>query len=111
VRGSVERQERAVGSLKEYADVQTFTVQPAFKYDHPVSEVSTAIDKLRSSEMRTPEEIDEERCLQIVDKVSANYHYVIEHLAPLINDVASFVPKKKNAKTSCWTIRLCQECR
>lgn len=84
--------------LKEYPDVQTFTVQSAFKYDCPVSEVSAAIDKLRTSKMADRDEIDEARCLQIVDKVSANYRLVIEHLAPLINHLAAFVPRRRMRK-------------
>jgi phosphoenolpyruvate carboxylase len=84
--------------LKEYADVQTFTVQSAFKYDHRVTAVSAAIEKLRTSEMKFRAEIDEERCLHIVDKVSANYRQVVEQLAPIINHVASFVPRRRMRK-------------
>ncbi|GAB4346170.1 MAG: phosphoenolpyruvate carboxylase [Desulfobulbaceae bacterium] len=84
--------------LREYADVHTFTVQSAFKYDHPISAVSRAIEKLRAAEMSERPEIDEERCLRIVDKVSENYRQLIELLAPLINHVASFVPKRRMRK-------------
>lgn len=85
--------------LKEYSDVQTFTVQSAFKYDHPVAAVIAAIAKLETSQMSVARrEIDEEKCLQIVDKVSANYRLVIESLAPLINHVAPFVPRRRMRK-------------
>ena len=85
--------------LKEYSDVQTFTVQSAFKYDHPVAAVRAAIAKLETSQRSAArEEIDEEKCLQIVDKVSANYRLLIEHLAPLINHVAPFVPRRRMRK-------------
>ncbi len=84
--------------MREYPDVQTFTVQSAFKYDNPVAAVSAAIQKLRDSEMSARDEIDEARCLQIVDKVSANYRQVVEQLAPLINQVAAFVPRRRMRK-------------
>ncbi|MFZ5764215.1 MAG: phosphoenolpyruvate carboxylase [Thermodesulfobacteriota bacterium] len=84
--------------LREYPDVQTFTVQSAFKYDHPVADVCSAINTLRNSTLAPRREIDEERCLQIVDKVSTNYREVITHLAPLINHVATFVPRRRMRK-------------
>ena len=84
--------------LKEYSDVQTFTVQSAFKYDHPVSTVVEAINKLKSSTVRPRAAIDEGKCLEIVDKVSAEYRQTIELLAPLINHVAAFVPKRRMRK-------------
>lgn len=84
--------------LKEYPDVQTFTTQSAFKYDHPVPKVVAAIRKLHETEMSGGDFIDEGKCLDIVDKVSDEYRRVIEHLAPLINFVAAFVPKRRMRK-------------
>ncbi|MEK6201351.1 MAG: phosphoenolpyruvate carboxylase [Desulfobulbaceae bacterium] len=84
--------------LREYPDVQTFTVQSAFKYDHPGPTVVAAINKLKESTTSTRVEIDERRCLEIIDKVSAEYRQVVEHLAPLINQVATFVPRRRMRK-------------
>jgi phosphoenolpyruvate carboxylase len=84
--------------LREYPDVQTFTVQSAFKYDHPGPTVVAAINKLKASTTSTRVEIDERRCLEIVDKVSEEYRRTVEHLAPLINYVASFVPRRRMRK-------------
>jgi phosphoenolpyruvate carboxylase len=84
--------------LREYPDVQTFTVQSAFKYDHPGPTVVAAINKLKASTTSKRVEIDERRCLEIVDKVSAEYRRTVEHLAPLINYVASFVPRRRMRK-------------
>jgi phosphoenolpyruvate carboxylase len=84
--------------LEEYPDVQTFTVQSAFKYDHPVPSVIAAIKKLKSTEVMRGYDIDEGRCLEIIDKVSAEYRRVIEHLAPLINPIAGFVPRRRMRK-------------
>ncbi len=84
--------------LEEYPDVQTFTIQSAFKYDHPVPKVIAAVNALKSSEMMRGYDIDEGKCLEIIDKVSAEYRRVIEYLAPTINYVASFVPRRRMRK-------------
>ncbi len=84
--------------LEEYPDVQTFTVQSAFKYDHPVPSVIAAISKLNASEMMRGYDIDEGKCMELIDKVSEEYRRVVEHLAPLINYVAAFVPRRRMRK-------------
>ncbi len=84
--------------LEEYPDVQTFTVQSAFKYDHPVPDVIEAVRKLKSSEMMRGYDIDEGKCLEIIEKASGEYRRVIEYLAPMINYVASFVPRRRMRK-------------
>jgi phosphoenolpyruvate carboxylase len=84
--------------LKEYSDVQTFTVQSAFKYDHPVSTVVAAINKLKNSKVARRTVIDEGKCLDIIERVSAEYRKNIETLAPLINHVAGFVPRRRMRK-------------
>ncbi len=48
--------------LEEYPDVQTFTVQSAFKYDHPVPEVIEAIRKLETTELMRGYDIDDPLC-------------------------------------------------
>ncbi len=84
--------------LEEYPDVQTFTVQSAFKYDYPVSAVVNAIDRLRTSERARGYDIDEGKCLEIIGKVSQEYRRIVEAIAPLINYVAGFVPRRRMRK-------------
>jgi len=84
--------------LDEYPDVQTFTVQSAFKYDNPVSSVISAIKKLKETPRGEGRYVDEERCMEIIDKVSMEYGRVIEFLAPLINHLAGFVPRRRMRK-------------
>jgi phosphoenolpyruvate carboxylase len=84
--------------LDEYPDVQTFTVQSAFKYDNPVPSVIDGIRKLNETEMMRGYDIDEGKCLDIIDKVSAEYRQIIEALAPLINYLAGFVPRRRMRK-------------
>jgi phosphoenolpyruvate carboxylase len=84
--------------LEEYPDVQTFTIQSAFKYDNPVPSVISAINKLRASRMMRGYDIDEGKCIEIIDKVAVEYKRVIEHLAPIINYIAGFVPRRRMRK-------------
>ncbi|MBS4058984.1 MAG: phosphoenolpyruvate carboxylase [Bacteroidetes bacterium] len=84
--------------LEEYPDVQTFTVQSAFKYDNNAPSVLSAIDKLKSSQMTRGYDVEEDRCLNIIDKVSVEYKMLIEHLAPTINHIARFVPRRRMRK-------------
>jgi phosphoenolpyruvate carboxylase len=84
--------------LKEYSDVQTFTVQSAFKYDHPVSTVVAAINKLKATKASRRPEIDEGKCLDIIERMAAEYRKNIEIMAPLINHVARFVPRRRMRK-------------
>lgn len=84
--------------MAEYPDVQTFTVQSAFKYDHAVSDVISAVRRIHETPLREGLTVDEERCLAIIDKVSIAYARQIEALAPLINLMAGFVPRRRMRK-------------
>lgn len=84
--------------LKEYPDVHTFTIQSAFKYDNPVSSVIEGIKKLKTTPKKKGFDIDEKKCLEIIDKVSKEYAKIIENIAPLINHIAMFVPKRRMRK-------------
>lgn len=84
--------------IAEYPEVETFTVQSAFKYDNPVEDVIKAIKRLKSFERKPFKEIDEEECIRLIDKYSAEYRRQIEYLAPLINDVAQYIPRRRMRK-------------
>jgi len=84
--------------LDEYPSVQTFTVQSAFKYDYPEKEVMSAIEIIKSRERREPTPVDEERCIALIDKFSAEYTRQIELLAPLVNLVSKYVPARRKRK-------------
>jgi phosphoenolpyruvate carboxylase len=84
--------------LAEYPDVQTFTIQSAFKYDYPVPSVIEAVARLKSSKAARGRDVDEGKCREIIDKVSAAYQRQVERLAPLINNVAAYVPRRRTRK-------------
>lgn len=84
--------------LREYPSTHTFTIQSAFKYDHPPEQVQRAVRRLRDRETGTPPEVDEERCLQVIRKYSAEYARQVETLAPIINQLARYVPHRRKRK-------------
>jgi phosphoenolpyruvate carboxylase len=84
--------------VKDYPSAHTFTIQSAFKYDHPHDEVVAAIKKLRQRETGSPLEIDEERSLDIIERYSAEYQKQVEVLAPVINELAKYIPNRRKRK-------------
>ncbi|ATZ60719.2 MAG: phosphoenolpyruvate carboxylase [Methanosarcinales archaeon Met12] len=84
--------------MEEYPSAHTFTIQSAFKYDNPPQEVEEAVKKLRERKTRLPQEVDEEKCLEIIEKYSREYQKQIVVLAPIINKVARYVPSRRKRK-------------
>ncbi len=84
--------------IDEYPSVYTFTIQSSFKYDNPVDEVVNAIKKIREKRISPPHELDEERCLKIIEKYCREYQQQIINLAPIINEVARYVPSRRKRK-------------
>ncbi len=83
---------------KEYPSAHTFTIQSAFKYDNPHDEVREAVRKLQERKPGLPQEIEEERCLEIITKYTQEYQKQIVELAPVINTVARYVPSRRKRK-------------
>jgi len=90
--------DRVKETLVEYPSVQTFTIQSAFKYDHEEEEVRAAIQHINETHRGEAQEVDEERCLSIIEKVSARYAECVKALAPLVNEVARYVPPRRARK-------------
>ena len=85
--------------LAMYPSVQTFTIQSAFKYDHPAAEVAAAIGLLKEAPLSEPLPVaDDPRALAIVDRVSAAYRDSVVALAPLVRAVAQHVPRRRMRK-------------
>ncbi|MFQ6052068.1 MAG: phosphoenolpyruvate carboxylase [Candidatus Hydrothermarchaeota archaeon] len=83
---------------KEYPSAHTFTIQSAFKYDNPPEEVREAIRKMQRKKRNSPQEVDEEICLEIIKKYSQEYRKQIMVLAPVINEIANYVPSRRKRK-------------
>ncbi|MCF6158450.1 MAG: phosphoenolpyruvate carboxylase [wastewater metagenome] len=84
--------------LKEYPSVQTFTIQSAFKYDNDEGLARNAIEKINFHQRAAPPLIDEERALSITEKLASAYREQIKELAPLINEIARFIPRRRMRK-------------
>ncbi|MDI6891154.1 MAG: phosphoenolpyruvate carboxylase, partial [Thermodesulfovibrionales bacterium] len=82
----------------EFPDVQTFTVQSAYKYDNPASDIISSIQRLKQIPRRRGWNVDEERCIDIIGKTSIEYARQVESLAPLINLIAEYVPRRRMRK-------------
>ena len=84
--------------LAEYPSVHTFTIQSSFKYDNNPEEVKKAIELIENREMKPPHEIDEQKCLEIIDRYSAAYQKQISELSDVINKVAKYIPSRRKRK-------------
>ncbi len=90
------------GFLEEYKGLSTVTVQSAFRYDYPLAKVRAAIAALNSRlPDRKPSMIgdgDEKLLRTAMYKLIASYQSRIEELAPFINSIAEFVPRRRARK-------------
>ncbi len=82
----------------EYPSVVTFTIQSAFKYDHPVEDVKAACEHLRAREIGPPTPIDVERASAIIERYSDAYRRRVTALAPQINRMAKYIPARRARK-------------
>ena len=84
--------------LSEYPCVETFTVQSAFKYDNPIEDVITAIKRLKNFVRYPIEAFDEDLALHFIEKTSKEYQALVERIAPLINLISRYVPRRRMRK-------------
>ncbi len=84
--------------LRRWRNVQTFTIQSAFKYDFPESNVRRAIEEINGSKKGRGVEIDERIAMRIMLKSSDEYRRLVQTLVGLINYVAKYVPKRRERK-------------
>ncbi len=85
--------------LDLYAGAKTLTVQSAFRYDYPLETVQSAINKIQELlPQQTAVDFSDE---EVADLIEISNHFrdayceTIEELAPLINEFASYVPKRR----------------
>ncbi|MFB6252831.1 MAG: phosphoenolpyruvate carboxylase [Halobellus sp.] len=85
--------------LDTYPEVETFTVQSGFKYDHPPQDVQAAIERLRTAERdRSAPDIDESLLLEVADRVAERYSEQVSEVAPIVNRLAEYVPRRRDRK-------------
>lgn len=84
--------------IEEYPSAYTFTIQSSFKYDHPHEEVRNSIKKLQERKTSQPQDMDDEKCIEIIKKYSKEYRIQAVSLAPIINKIAQYVPSRRKRK-------------
>ncbi|SDG27565.1 phosphoenolpyruvate carboxylase [Halorientalis regularis] len=91
--------ERAMAVTEAYPEVETFTVQSAFKYDYPIETVREGIETLKQAELgAAPPAFDEERALDIVDRTATAYADQVDAIASTVNRLSSAVPDRRARK-------------
>ncbi len=85
--------------VREHPSVQTFTIQSAFKYDHPTPAIIQAIETLKRVPRKDPLPVEPEwQILALIERTSACYQHQVRAIAPLVNAVAPFVPRRRMRK-------------
>ncbi len=84
--------------VKGYPSVHTYTLQSAFKYDYPIEQVEQAVNFLNRHHRKEPTTVDEKKCLSIIGKQTKEYQKQVSLLAPLINEISSFIPSRRKRK-------------
>ncbi len=88
--------------LEEYKGLSTVTVQSAFRYDYPHAQVKRAVAQLNSNLPNgEPDEVspEQEKLLRTaMYKLISAYQSRIEELAPFINSIARYVPRRRARK-------------
>lgn len=85
--------------IDEYRGIKTTTIQSAFRYDYPKEEVLEALQQLERelpvSKPRIISDAEEQEMREIIEIFRKPYQETIEHIAPYINTIAAFVPKRR----------------
>jgi len=85
-------------TLEEWKNVQTFTIQSSFKYDHPERKVANAIEKINVTRKKRGDAVDVDTAMEIIKKTSEEFRKVVSALVGLINKIAFYVPKRRERK-------------
>lgn len=85
--------------VDEYKGIRTTTIQSAFRYDFDKKDVIKAIKYLEKTLPTLKAEIisptDEKVMIGLIPTFEKNYRETIEKIAPIINKVASFLPRRR----------------
>lgn len=83
----------------EYRGVRTALIQSAFRYDYPLKDVINGIGQLNTllptGKAVVVSQADEKKIEQVVALFEKPYKITIEGIAPLINTIASHMPRRR----------------
>ncbi len=85
------------GTVVEYPSVQTYTLQSAFKYDHPFESVRTAVAALKETQRARAHELPDE-VIEIARRAASAYQESIGDIAPLVRRVSRYIPSRRRRK-------------
>ncbi len=83
--------------IDEYAGVQTYTLQSAFRYDYDPADVAKAVGRINESSGKA-REVDVETAVRLSDTFAAEYQKLVEGIADTINQVAACVPQRRERR-------------
>jgi phosphoenolpyruvate carboxylase len=85
--------------VAEYQGVRTALIQSAFRYDYPLDDVKKGIARLNEllpqGEAQSMTMEDEKKLRDLFSVFEHGYQETVEHLAPMVNEVASLLPKRR----------------
>ena len=85
--------------LEEYKGIRTALLQSAFRYDYGMDEVKRAIAKLENklpeAEALSITKTKEKNLRNVIAAFETFYRKTIEGVAPLVNEVATLLPKRR----------------
>ncbi len=85
--------------LEQYAGVRTYSIQSAFRYDYPKDEVKKALLKIQKEAPKrrivSIPDSDKKKIMKLCALFSDIWKPTIETISPLINEVASYLPKRR----------------
>lgn len=84
--------------IRDYPSVHTYTLQSAFKYDYHIKDVVNAVEHINESKSGKPLEVDEERCIPIIDKAMKEYQKQVSLLEPFIHEMSPYIPPRRKRK-------------
>lgn len=94
--------------IEEYKGLSSITIQSSFRYDHDLSLVKHAINRLNTelpkNKYKYIKFTDEEvKAVRIINNEAYKiYSSTIENIAGIINDVAKLVPKRRERMLHVW---------
>lgn len=85
--------------MQQYSGVRTYSIQSAFRYDYPKDEVKAALKRMKQEvpkrRIARVSDADRKKIEKLCTVFTNIWQPTIESIAPLINETASYLPKRR----------------